>query len=147
MEKNDKHFEWEEILLFIDDKPNSFLLNNFINNSQNKTEIVKKLITERNECPSSYPTGGKIDKRQKKIFFLLESLEGKSGFHANLLIFHHFYSWAIPLIAILLSVILTFTLIYTSQSNSSEWFCSIVDGEKKCYRQQDIDAMQDKYRN
>lgn len=149
MKKNEKHVEWEkEMFLYINGKPHSFSLDNFIKSSQSKTNIIKKLIKARNESPDSYPADGKIAKRQNRIQFLLESLENRSGFYGNFLIFWHFYSWAIPLIAILLSIILIFTVSNNSQSNnSSEWFCSMVDGEKKCYREKDIDEMKDKYRN
>jgi hypothetical protein len=148
MKKNQKIFEWEEILSFIDGKPNSFLLTEFLESSQDKTDIVRKLIKERKDRPDSYPTGGEVAMRQERVQSLLESLSGKAGFTGNLLILYLFYDVLIIFAAIILAIILFFTVSNNSaSSDADEWFCNMVDGEKECYRNKDIEEMVDKYRN
>ena len=86
--------------------------------------------------------------RQKRVQSLLESLSGKAGFTGNILIFYLFWDVLIIFAAVILVIILFFTVSNNSaSSDSDEWFCNMVDGEKVCYRNKDIEEMVDKYRD
>ena len=60
MKKNQKIFEWEEILSFIDGKPNSFSLTEFLESSQDKTDIVRKLIKKEKIVLIAIQLAGKL---------------------------------------------------------------------------------------
>ena len=155
MKENSNHQEetWKKVNSYLDGRSKKFDIDKIIVNKKTSTFIIKKLIKEEDDKsfrreeklgPLSWKSGGKFDRRRNKRLELvdqLDQLKGKLGLWGGFLLFKNNHIGTIYAVGIILLVAVSCVSIYMPGGSGDGWFCSEVNGEKKCYRQKDIDKM------